>query len=131
MGARLLYYHYRTKRSYASTLFQVLLMGLNIAANARLVQNEHDGLMIKSEGSQKAEDILRVNQAEPTPADPLIPNLSSVSKNSELPSAGEADPKRRRRIGKAGIKKESRGYSEGASIDVFGSRSTNLSPADQ
>ena len=87
--------------------------------------------MIRSERSQKAEDILRVDQAEPTPADPLIPNLSSVSKDSELPTAGEADPKRRRRIGKAGIKKEARGDSEGASIDVFGSRSTNLSPADQ
>ena len=106
-------------------------VGLNIPANARLVQNEHDGLMIRSEGSRKAEDNLRVDQADPTPADPLIPNLSSVSKDSELPTAGEADPKRRRRIGKAGIKKEARGDSEGASIDVFGSRSTNLSPADQ
>ena len=112
--------------------------GLNTAANSRLVQNEHDGLMIRSEGSQRAKDILRVDQADPTvllsvahtPPDPLIPNLSSVSKDSELP-AGEADRKRRRRIGKVGIKKESREDSESASIDVFGSRSTNLSPPDQ
>ena len=54
--------------------------GLNTAANARLVQNEHDGLMIRSEGSQRAKDILRVDRTDPavflsmahTPADPLI-----------------------------------------------------------
>ena len=41
-------------------------------------------------------------------ADPLVPIPSSVSKDSELPNTGEADPKRRRRIGKVGIKKEPR-----------------------
>ena len=37
---------------------------------------------------------------------PLVPIPSSVSKDSELPNTVEADPKRRRRIGKVGIKKE-------------------------
>ena len=142
----MLHYHYRTKRLRKYSISGPS-DGLNTAANPRLVQNEHDGLMIMSEGSQRAKEILRVDGSTagkwvetdpavflsmaPTPADPLIPNFSSVPKDSELPTAGEADPKRRRRIGKAGIKKEARGDSEGASIDVFGSRSTNLSPADQ
>ena len=34
--------------------------------------------------------------------------LSSSSKDTELPNAGETDPKRRRRIGKAGVKKETK-----------------------
>ena len=84
-------------------------------------------LTIRSEGSQRAEDILKVDQTDPDGI-PFCGTIllqilsyqipSSVSKDSELPTAGEANPKRRRRIGKAGIKKESREDSEGASIEV-------------
>ena len=113
--------------------------GLNTTAIARLVQKERDGLMIRSEGSQGSKDVLKVDRTDPkvfdsvahAPADPLEPILSSVPKGSELPSSGEADPKVRRRIGKVGIKKEPREDGEGASIEVFGSRSTNLGPPEQ
>ena len=96
--------------------------GLNTTAIARLVHKERDGLTVRSEGSQELKDILKVDQTEPTvfdsvtrsSADPLVPIPSSVSKDSEIPNAGEADPKRRRRIGKVGIKKETREDSEGA-----------------
>ena len=47
--------------------------GLNIAANARLVQNERHGLTIRSEGSQRAEDILKVDQTDPTVFDSIAP----------------------------------------------------------
>ena len=65
---------------------------------------------------RRAEDRLKVDQTDPTvfdsnargSADPLVPIPSFVSKDSELPNTGEADPKRRRRIGKVGIKKEPR-----------------------
>ena len=95
---------------------------MSTAANARLLQKERHELTIRSEGSQRAEDILKVDQTDPTlfdsitrsSADPLVPIHSSVSKDSELPNAGEADPKRRRRIGKVGIKKETREDGEGA-----------------
>ena len=103
--------------------------GMNTAANARLVQNERHELTIRSEGSQRSEDILKVDQTDPTvfdsiarsSADPLVPIPSSVPKDWELPTSGEADPKRRRRIGKAGIKKEPREDGEGASNELFGS----------
>ena len=62
------------------------------AANARLVQNERHGLMIRSEGSQRSKDILKVDQTDPTAfdsiaptsADPLVPIHSSVRHQSIL-----------------------------------------------
>ena len=86
------------------------------AAETSLVQSERDECMIRSEGPQKAKDRVKVDQRDPTlfdsnargSADPLVPIPSSVSKDSELPNTGEADPKRRRRIGKVGTKKEPR-----------------------
>ena len=58
----------------------------------------------------------KMDQTDPTVFDsiargsavPLVPIPSSVSKDSELPNTVEADPKRRRRIGKVGTKKEPR-----------------------
>ena len=91
--------------------------GMSItAAGTSLVQSERDESTIRSEGPQRAEDRVKVDQTDPTvfdsnargSADPLVPIPSSVSKDSELPNTGEADPKRRRRIGKVGIKKEPR-----------------------
>ena len=84
------------------------------AAETSLVQSERDEWTIRSEGLQRAEDTLRVDQTDITVFDSitrgstysLVQIPSSVSKDSELPNAGETDPKRRRRIGKVGIKKE-------------------------
>ena len=89
---------------------------MTTAAETRLVQSEHEECKIRSEGSQRAEDVLKVDQTDITvfnsftrdPTDSSVQILSSASKDSELPNAGEADPERRRRIGKAGIKKEPR-----------------------
>ena len=86
------------------------------AAEKSLVQSERDGLTIRSEGLQRAEDMSNMDQTYPTVFDsiargsavPLVSIPSSVSKDSELPNTVEADPKRRRRIGKVGIKKEPR-----------------------
>ena len=93
------------------------------AAETSLVQSERDEGTIRSEGSQKAEDIPRMEQTVITgfdsisrdPIDPSGQVLSSSSKDSELPNAVEADPKRRRKIGKAGIKKEPKEDSESKS----------------
>ena len=73
------------------------------AAETRLVQSERDECTIRSEGSQKAEDIPRMEQTVITgfdsisrdPTEPSGQVLSSSSKDSELPNAVEADPKRR------------------------------------
>ena len=64
------------------------------AAETSLVQSERT---IRSEGPQRAEDRLKVDQTDPTvfdsnargSADPLVPIPSSVSKDSELPNTGE------------------------------------------
>ena len=87
---------------------------LTTAAETSLVQSERDEWTIRSEGLQRAEDTLRVDQTDTTvfdsttqgSTDSLVQIHSSVSKDSELPNFGETDPKRRRRIGKVGIKKE-------------------------
>ena len=81
------------------------------AAERSLVQSERDGCTIRSEGPQKAEYRAKVEQTDSRisdsnargSADQLVRISSSVSKDS-----GETDPKRRRRIGKFGVKKEPR-----------------------
>ena len=83
------------------------------AAERSLVQSERDECKIRSEGPQKAEYRAKVEQTDPRisdsnargSADPLVRISSSVSKDSELPNIGEADPKRRRRIGKVGVRR--------------------------
>ena len=94
------------------------------AAEKSLVQSERDECKIRSEGPQKAEYRAKVVQTDPSvfgsnargSADPLVPISSSVSKDSELPNIGEAGPKRRRRIGKVGVKKEPREDCGGTSV---------------
>ena len=101
----------------------VSLGALSTAAETNLVQSEQEWCTIRSEGSQRAEDIPRMKQTVITGINPISRGstdssgqiLSSFSKDSELPNAGEADPKRRRRIGKAGIKKEPKEDSESKS----------------
>ena len=88
----------------------------NTVAETNLVKSERDGCMIRSEGPQRAEDNPRVVQTTITAHESTSRDstgsagqiLSSSSKDAELPNAGETDPKRRRRIGKAGAKKETK-----------------------
>ena len=90
---------------------------LTTAAETSMVQSEQEKCKIRSEGSQRAEDIPRVDQTDISVLNSVTRDStdSSVSKDSELPNAGEADPKRRRRIGIAGIKKEPKEDSESKS----------------
>ena len=89
---------------------------LNTVAETNLVKSERDGCTIRSEELQRAEDIPRVEQTSITGLDSTSRYstglasqvLSSSPKDAELSNAGETDPKRRRRIGKAGPKKETK-----------------------
>ena len=95
----------------------------NTVAETNLVKSERDGCTIRSEGPQRAED--RVEQTTITALDSTSRDstgsagqiLTLSPKDSELPNAGETDPKRRRRIGKAGAKKETK--EDSASITKF------------
>ena len=87
---------------------------MNTVAETNLVKSERDGCTIRSEELQRAEDIPRVEQTTITGLDSTsrystglaCQILSSSPKDAELPNAGETDPKRRRRIGKAGPRRK-------------------------
>ena len=95
-------------------------IGTSIAtAEGSFVQSERDECMIRSEVPQKAEDRVKVDQRDPRTsgskasgsADQLVQSSSSVSKDS-----AETDPKRRRRVGKLGVRKEPRDNCGGTSV---------------